>query len=289
MAKHIPGVLTFDEPTVPEVPVVFDSPHSGTVYPEDYAFSAPAPIVRLGEDTYVDELYAATPCFGAALLRALFPRTYIDPNRADTDIDEQLLSEPWPGTVTPSVKTSSGIGLIWRIARPGVPIYDRKLSVADVRKRIDRYHRPYQRALMDKVARVRSRFGAVWHINCHSMPAISDERSPEGPGVARAEFCLGDRDGTTCAREFTEFVAGQLRAMGYDTVINDPFKGVELVRMVGAPADNRHSLQIEINRNLFVVDETKERTAGFDKLRADIAKLAAAICGYAKSKVTAAA
>ncbi len=285
MNKSIPGVLNFQGPEAREVPVIFDSPHSGTTYPEDFEYSLSEKILRMGEDTYVDELYAAAPEFGASFLTAHFPRAYIDANRLATDIDQELLDEPWPGEVTPSIKTKSGIGLIWRMARPGHPVYDRKLSVAEVQTRIETYHHPYQTLLMEAVDRAREKFGAVWHINCHSMPGISDERSPEGPGVTRADFCLGDRDGTTCSAEFVDFVGNELKALGYKTVVNNPFKGVELVRMVGKPSENRHSLQIEINRHLILDDETKEKAEAFDQLRTDVTKLIGKICDYAKAKV----
>ena len=169
MNKSIPGVLSFDGPEASEVPVIFDSPHSGTTYPADFEYSLSETILRMGEDTYVDELYAAAPEFGASFLTAHFPRAYIDANRLATDIDQELLDEPWPGEVTPSIKTKSGIGLIWRMARPGHPVYDRKLSVADVKARIETYHRPYQTLLMEAVDRALDKFGAVWHINCHSI------------------------------------------------------------------------------------------------------------------------
>jgi len=287
MIRRIPGVLTLEAPTAPEVPVVFDSPHSGTVYPRDFDYVAPAHVVRTGEDTYVEELYAEAPRFGAAFLRAHFPRAYIDANRATADIDQELLDAPWPGPVTPSVKTMSGIGLIWRLARPGCPVYARKLTVTEVKARIDTYHEPYQRTLMETVSGVHERFGGVWHVNCHSMPAVSDERSPEGAGIRRADFVLGDRDGTTCSPDFTAFVAGEIRALGYRVALNDPFKGVELVRMVGAPAEGRHSLQIEINRDLFLNDATKVKTAGFEKVRADITTLIGRICAFAKARTKA--
>jgi N-formylglutamate amidohydrolase len=281
MNRHIPGVLTLDGPTAPEVPVVFDSPHSGTVYPDDFDYAAPDSIMRTGEDTYVEELYAAAPRFGAAFLKAHFPRAYIDPNRAVADIDQELLGEPWPEPAAPSIKTTSGIGLIWRLAQPDCPIYARKLTVAEVKARIATYYEPYQRTLMDAVDRVHQRFGGVWHVNCHSMPAVSDDYSPEGLGIRRADFVLGDRDGTTCAPAFTAFVADTLGTMGYRVVLNDPFKGVELVRMVGAPTEGRHSLQIEINRDLFVDDATKMKTPGFEKLTADITALIGKICDFA--------
>ena len=285
MNRTLPGVLRIQFPDAPTSPVVFDSPHSGTEYPEDFGFAAPKHIVRLGEDTFVHELFATAPAHGAVLLEALFPRTYIDPNRTVTDMDPELLAEPWPGELAPGVKTEAGIGLIWRIAQPGVPMYDRKLTVAEVEARIEDYHHPYQQALIEAVNRMQERFGAVWHVNCHSMPAVSDERSPEGPGRQRPDFCIGDRDGTTCNGEFTELVVETLRGLGYETTVNDPYKGVELIRMIGDPAKKRQSLQIEINRGLHIEEATKEKTSGFAGLQADLDKLAAAICDYARGEV----
>ena len=282
--QSIPDVLTLAKPVNGKVPVVFDSPHSGTVYPDDFQYTVAEEVLRMGEDTYIEELYGAAPEMGASFLQAHFPRSYIDPNRTILDIDQELLSEPWHGEVTPSIKTESGIGLIWRVARPGYPIYERRLSAAEVQARIDTYHQPYQDALMSTIAETKEEFGAVWHINCHSMPGVSDERSPEGPGIERAEFCLGDRDGTTCSPEFTAFVAETLRGMGYKTVVNDPFKGVELVRMVGAPDQNQHSLQIEINRKLILNDKTKEKVADYETLRANLTKLIGAIGQFAASR-----
>jgi N-formylglutamate amidohydrolase len=84
---------------------------------------------------------------------------------------------------------------------------------------------------------------------------------------------LGDRDGTTCAPAFTAFVHEVLTAQGYDVRINDPFKGVELVRAHADPAAGRHSLQLEVNKRLYMDQSTRERHAGFDRLQADLMAL----------------
>src|SRR5215472_2872060 len=129
---EIPGVLWRRDPQTREVPLVFDSPHSGASYPEDFQFCCPFDILRTAEDTYVDELYGAAPAFGATLIGALFPRSYLDPNRAIDDIDEALIDGEWPTLLKPSQNTRAGLGLVRRIARPSTPIYDRKLSVDEV-------------------------------------------------------------------------------------------------------------------------------------------------------------
>jgi N-formylglutamate amidohydrolase len=272
------------EPGGQPIPLVLDSPHSGTAYPDDFDHLPPRAIVRQAEDTHVEALYAAAPAIGATLIEALFPRAYIDPNRHRSDIDPELLADAWTGPITLSRKTELGIGLVWRLAHGGVPMYARKLSAAEVRRRITDFYDPYHACVSAALDRRHAAFGAVWHINCHSMPAVGDVMS-EDPGRARADFVLGDRDGSTCAPEFTAFVARTLTGLGYDVAINDPYKGVELVRAFSDPAAHRHSLQIEVNRRLYMDERTREKTSGFDTLRANLDRLLEAVSAYAAQRI----
>jgi N-formylglutamate deformylase len=271
------------DPTGAPLPLVLDSPHSGTSYPADFDHLPSRAVVRRAEDTHVETLFASAPDAGATLVEALFPRAYIDPNRHPSDMDPAVLEEPWPGPVARSRKTELGIGLVWRLAQGGVPMYARPLSVADVERRIALYYEPYHAAVAAALDERHRRFGAVWHLNCHSMPAVGDVMSDD-PGHERAEFVLGDRDGTTCEPEFTAFVAATLSAMGYEVAINDPYKGVELVRKHGRPAERRHSLQIEVNRRLYMDEVSLARTAGFAALQADLVRLIEALADYVRAR-----
>ena len=268
-----------------DVPVVFDSPHSGTVYPADFRTIVPHLTLRRAEDTHVEALYAAAPDHGAVLIAADFPRSYIDANRSLLDIDAALLDGTWPGPINVSKKTEKGIGLVWRLLDTGEPIYARKLTVAEVQARIATCYAPYHKAVRDAINAAQKHYGAVWHINCHSMPATSSIISEEGPGVPRADFVLGDRDGTSCAPAFTAFVALTLRGMGYDVRINDPYKGVELVRAYSDPSAHKHSLQIEVNRKLYMDEVSREPAANFAKLQGDITRLIAAISTFAREHI----
>src|SRR3974377_1342347 len=98
---EIPGVLWRRDPQTAEVPLGFVSPHHGSSYPEDFRFCCPFEVLRTAEDTYVDELYSAAPSLGATLIGAVFPRSYLDPNRAVDDIDSALITRPWPFPLTP--------------------------------------------------------------------------------------------------------------------------------------------------------------------------------------------
>lgn len=286
MSFVIEDVLVRNDPTGPRVPVLFDSPHSGSVYPPSFHFSCPLSVLRQAEDTHVEELFASAPDSGATLLCALFPRSFIDVNRAPDDIDPALLDGPWPEPLHPTDKSAAGIGLIRTLCRPGLPMYDGRLPVAEVLDRIDRYYRPYHFQMASILDGLATRFGGVWHLNCHSMPS----NSPTGTAnAALADFVIGDRDGTTSEPGFVAMVAGTLRGFGYSVAVNDPYKGVELIARYGIPSQNRHSIQLEINRRLYMNEETLERTEGFDRLRGHLAALVRRIADYAASRVAVAA
>ncbi|HKS89840.1 MAG TPA: N-formylglutamate amidohydrolase [Stellaceae bacterium] len=278
---EIPGVLRRLGSSGERLPLVLDSPHSGSVYPAEFAYRCPLAVLRRAEDAYVEELYQAAPAHGATLIAALFPRSYIDANRAADDIDPALLAAP-PPAVLPT-RPVTRVGLVRRHAQPGVPIYDRKLSPDDVLARIERYHAPYHRVLGESCDRLHREFGAVWHINCHSMPSYGPSRE-ERKGVY-ADFVLGDRDGTTCDPEFTNFVAGFLRGLGYDVRVNEGYKGVEIVRRQGRPEERRHSLQIEVDRALYMDQKTLEKLPGFPRLQSDLELLVGAVAGFVRDRV----
>ncbi|WP_455284929.1 N-formylglutamate amidohydrolase [Cupriavidus necator] len=267
------------------VPLVCDSPHSGTAYPADFGAAIPAARLRGGEDTHVDALWDAVPAVGGTLLAATFPRVYIDPNRMADDIDPDQLDGAWPTALAPGPKTRLGFGLIWSRVDASTPIYDRRLPVAEVQGRIDRYYRPYHAALSEAVEGAFRCFGAVWHLNLHSMPNNAYERLKVDSPHSLADFVLGDRDGTTCEPGLVDLVAGELRGMGYTVARNDPYKGVQLIAQIGRPAERRNSLQIEIRRPLYMDEVTRERHAGFDTLQCNLGKLTEQVAAYIRAQI----
>ena len=278
------GILERFEAVGDPVPLVFDSPHSGDIYPADFGSMLPREMLRLGWDAHVDELFESAPDSGATLIVARFPRTYIDANRSLADIDLGMLDGPWPDRAIPGAKTRTGKGLVWRTVGIDIPIYDRRLSPAEVRNRIETCWRPYHRAVTTALDAAHARFGGVWHVNCHSMPSRWSRRLPEGADPVRSDFILGDRDGATCEPSFTAFVRETLAGMGYTVAVNDRLKGVEIVRRNGRPAENRHSLQIEINRARYMDETSFERNEGFDALKRDIGRLVAAISDHVRQR-----
>lgn len=267
------------------LPLVCDSPHSGTTYPQDFGVALPMALLRMAEDTHIDELWAAAPRFGATLIAAHFPRSYIDPNRAIDDLDAQMLDGPWPTPLQPGAKSSLGYGLIWRQIDAANPLYRRPLTVAEVQRRIATCWQPYRDALQEAFEAAHQQFGGVWHLNLHSMPNNAYERLGLDPGRELADFVLGDRDGTTCEPGLIDTVERSLLGMGYRVARNDPFKGVALLAELGRPQQNRHSLQIEIRRPLYMHEPTRERNEGFDTLRDNLNRVLADVAAYVRSRI----
>ncbi len=265
---HIPG----------RTPLVLDSPHSGTRYPEDFRFACDALTLRRAEDTHVEKLYDFAPGLGIGWVEAHFPRSYLDANRDVTELDTDLLSGDWPGPLAtdPVVlsKVRLGKGLIWRSTDDGVPLYDRQLGVAEVEARIANCWVPYYAAVGQEIDAAHARHGYSIHINCHSMPAEASAFATEFPGELHPDFVIGNRDHTTSSPELAELVAAHLRGLGFEVAVNHPYKGVELVRRHGRPAEARHSIQVEINRRLYMNEETLALGEGYETLKASLRSLA---------------
>jgi len=267
LITHLPGSTA----------LVLDSPHSGVVYPPDFLYACGLSTLRRAEDTHVEKLYDFAPALGVHWIEAHFPRSYLDANRNLTEVDVSLFDLPWPYPVETDPKILSkvrlGKGLIWRTTDDGIPIYERRLSVDEVQSRIEQCWKPYHAAVAQAIDLAHARHGYSIHVNCHSMPAIASSHATEYPGEAHADFVVGDRDGSTASAALSRLVCAHLRALGYHMAYNHPYKGVELVRRYGNPAAHRHSIQLEVNRKLYMNEETLALTPGFDTLKAHLRSL----------------
>ncbi|SDX26117.1 N-formylglutamate amidohydrolase [Litoreibacter albidus] len=273
LLNAINGTLHVNAPALPSCALVFDSPHSGLTLPDGFKPSVDAAMVRQASDTYVDELFAAAPDIGAPLLVAEFPRSYLDVNRAVDDVDVSMIAGEWPHPVRPSAATHRGMGLAWKYAWGDVLMHDTPISVAEMEHRIAAFWHPYHdrlRALLDHTF---DTYGRVYHVNCHSMPEFGHKLSPDPAGTRRADFVIGDGDGTTCDPAFVDCICNAAESLGYSVKRNDPFKGANLIRDYSDPARGRNSVQIELNRALYMNEVTRERSSGFAALTRDLTSL----------------
>lgn len=260
------------EPGVQTAPVVFASPHSGENYPEFFVNGSllDAYTIRRSEDSFVDQLYAAAPAYGAPLICATFPRAFVDPNREPFELDPEMFADPLPDYANQnSPRVAAGLGTIARVVCSGAEIYSGKLRFADALDRINSYYRPYHSALSALIERTRARFGYCVLIDCHSMPSVGGPMDRD-PGRKRVDFVLGDCYGVSCHGGLTDRVHGALVRLGYVVKRNLPYAGGFTTRHYGEPGEGVHALQIEVNRALYMDEERFTKGSDFDRLRAHI-------------------
>ncbi len=261
------------EPAALTSAVVLSSPHSGRNYPPHFLRSArlDAASLRRSEDAFVDDLFEPAVSLGVPLLRAHFPRAYLDLNREPYELDPRMFDGRLPAYVnTRSVRVAGGLGTIARVVGDSQEIYAKRLPVEEGLRRIDELHKPYHAALQGLLHRAIRRFGRAVLIDCHSMPSSSVIGTAD-PATWRdektkADFVLGDRYGTSCDRSVVDVAEGALRGFGYLVERNKPYAGGFITEHYGRPAADCHALQIEINRGLYMDERSIARGPGFDAL-----------------------
>jgi N-formylglutamate amidohydrolase len=255
-----------------KLPFVFNSPHSGRVYPQAFlaASKLDSMTLRRSEDSYVEELFGFVADLGAPLLFAHFPRAFLDVNREPYELDPALFREGLPHYAnTQSVRVVGGLGTIARIVSEADEIYREPLSIGAALERITRLYEPYHATLKALLAEAKEQFGFAVLIDCHSMPSspMADQ------GVGRPDFVLGDRFGTSCSPDLIRLASGQLKALGHVVVLNKPYAGGFITEHYGRPHEGIHTLQVEINRALYMDEASFEKSGAFDRLRADLERM----------------
>jgi N-formylglutamate deformylase len=271
-------------PVQPCIPLVFDSPHSGIQLPADFNTQASLRQLQTGWDAFVDELWLPATDQGASVLAAKVSRMYIDLNRAPDDIAPEMLDGCWPTPLKPSVYSSRGMGLLRQFALPGQPMYHAPLPVAQVQQRLAQYYLPYHQRLAQLLDERYQQFGAVWHIDCHSMKSRGNEMNIDS-GASRADIVVGDRDGQSADGRFTALIVESFRALGYSVSLNYPYKGGYLTQCFANRQLQRHSVQIEFNRQLYMDEAQVCRHQGFGKLQQDLQQVTTRLSDYIKSKL----
>jgi N-formylglutamate amidohydrolase len=254
-------------------PLVFASPHSGRLYPDDMMAAAAldAQSIRGSEDAFVDDLIAGAPALGVATISACYARAYIDLNREPFELDPGMFADELPEFARArTARVAAGLGAIARIVSDGQEIYSRKLTFAEARQRIEGAHQPYHAALERLLNEAHARFGFAILVDWHSMPAAA---AKSGGRETACDMVLGDRFGAACAGVLPARVEAELEALGYRVARNTPYAGGYTTEHYGRPIRRTHALQIEINRALYLDEDALTPTAGFDRLKAHVDRL----------------
>ncbi|MGY8990720.1 MAG: N-formylglutamate amidohydrolase [Rhodospirillales bacterium] len=274
-----PAAFEIHRPATQTIPLVFASPHSGAFYPPEFiAASTLDPLhLRRSEDAFMDQIFAAASAYGAPLIAANYPRAFVDPNREPYELDPDMFSDPLPDYAnTASPRVAGGLGTVASVIANGEDMYGDKLPYAEAERRIESYYKPYHAALTDLLAETQEKFGAYLLIDCHSMPSIGGPMDDD-PGRQRIDFVLGDGYGTSCNPAVTHHAEATLKDLGFVVTRNNPYAGGFTTRHYGYPAQNQHTLQIEINRVLYMDERAITPGPGFQPLIAKVNQLIEAL------------
>lgn len=273
VAESIDPPFEVVEPATLRAPILFNSPHSGVVYPRAFVEQArlDLPSLRRSEDSFVDTLFAGVAQSGMAFMRAHFPRCYLDLNREPYELDPRMFEGRLPAYAnTRSMRVSGGLGTVARVVGESQEIYGRRIPVDEAIARIDTFYKPYHRTLRRLMVQMQRSFGLAVLIDCHSMPSSTGARDER----MRTDIVLGDRYGTSCAGVVTDVLERELRARGYNVVRNKPYAGGFITEHYGNPGSGMHAVQIEINRSLYMDERSYQASARFETVRADLLEVA---------------
>jgi N-formylglutamate amidohydrolase len=250
------------EPAEWRGPVAFNSPHSGSVYPQAFlaATRLELAVLRRSEDCFVDELLMGIVARGNPVMRAYFPRCFVDVNREPYELDPRMFEGKLPPFAnTRSMRVAGGLGTLARVVADAQEIYDQRLPVEEAMHRIEWLYKPYHRALRRLITQVHRDFGTAVLVDVHSMPSASGPRDDR----PRADVVIGDRYGTSCVPLIADTIEEALRDFGYRISRNKPYAGGFITEHYGNPASGLHTVQLELNRALYMDERRLERTEGF--------------------------
>jgi N-formylglutamate amidohydrolase len=253
--------------------MVFASPHSGGWVPSDMG-AIPGlswQTLRSAEDVGVDRLVGHGPRLGIPLLAAQISRAYVDLNRSPDELDPVLI-DGVAGAM--SAKVAAGYGVLPRRAGDGEALYDRRLSFEEANGRVHRVHAPYHRALGDLMGRAREAHGTALLLDWHSMPSRA---AGARPGVRTVDIVLGDRHGAAARGGVTRRIRALFEAEGLRVALNAPYAGGYATQTWGRPDEGFQAVQVEINRALYLEEETLEPSSDHDRFAARIERVIVAL------------
>jgi len=264
------------EPLEWRAPIIFNSPHSGSIYPDVFlsASRIDLPSLRRSEDSFMDELIGGLSALGFPTVRVNFPRSYVDVNREPYELDPRMFSGRLPSFAnTRSMRVAGGLGTIPRVVGDGQEIYRERLSVDDALTRIETLYKPYHRALRRLITKVHQTFGAAVVVDCHSMPSIGVSRDEP----RRPDLVIGDRYGTSCAPLLPDTIEDTMTRLGYSIGRNKPYAGGFITEHYGSPPAGLHVVQLELNRAVYMDERRREKGPRFGRVAGDFTRLAEAL------------
>lgn len=261
-------------------PIVLSSPHSGNLFPEEFLANCclSAEELRSSEDCFVDEIFRGASDAGIPMIAMNIPRTFVDVNRDKIEIDETMYfdSKKTPDLIG-SRRCRVGLGVIHRIVSQNKPIYDGLLSYKEAAERIKYVYDPYHKRLKQLVDKCHKKFGYCLLVDCHSMPSkICNIMNEEKP----VEFCVCTLFDESCPPAMSEFFGRQLAEKDYRVEFNRPYAGAFITFNYCQPRKNLFTLQLEINRSIYMQEDVYKKSDKFQNVSKHICESVIALGNF---------
>ncbi len=265
-------LCVFDEFNTKDMkfPIVMSSPHSGTLFPQEFLNNTALTReeLRSSEDCYMTEIVRNASDAGIPLLSMNIPRTFIDVNRDKIELDETMFFDaPQSLGNAGSRRCRVGLGVLHRIVYPNKNIYNGKLSYQEALDRIKNVYDPYHKRLKQLVDKCVRKFGFCLLIDCHSMPSIICNIMNDDKPL---DFCLCTLFDESCPTQMSEFLSKSLEARNYRVEFNRPYAGAYIAFNYCQPRKNIYTLQIEVNRALYMDEKTFNKNIDFQNVSNDL-------------------
>ena len=269
-----------------EAPLILSFPHSGEKYPDDFDTNPELSfnVLDFPNDKYVNELYQERNNLNLTSIHANFPRTYIDVNRHQHNIDVNMIKkgENWYGRIHPT-GAETGTTLFWSKTKEVFEIYSHKLSHDELKQRLAKCFVPYHQLMTYHIQKIHQDHGKAFVLDCHSMTQFDGKKRGR---KERPQIDIGNRNGQSCSSEYSECVSDTFSSLGYDVKVNGRFLGGEIILRYGWPEINQHILQVEIRRDLYMDEDTRERNERFTKMQKDCSAALKEIKNFVKQKTS---
>lgn len=254
-----------------QFPVLISVPHAGRRYPgeiHDNLAVPPASLIRL-EDRYADRLAAGAITAGFTTLVAQQPRAWIDLNRGHREIDPDMVTGIERAELpAPSRKVRGGLGLVPRRLSGTGDLWRRKWSYDDLQERVRHSHAPYHQSISHILEKMRDKFGAAMLLDLHSMPPLTDEK------LGDVDIVIGDRFGRSSASRYAELSLSFCSQSGLRGQLNHPYAGGYILERHGAPDNDIHALQLEIDRRCYLDQNLLEPGKNMPEMSSHVEQLA---------------
>ncbi len=230
--------------------IILHIPHSSTNIPLNDGYvvdltTLEKEILKL-TDWYTDDLFYS---IDDEMVKAEFSRIFCDPERF-TDDSQEIMAQ-------------YGMGVLYEKNDDGVTI--RKVTSELKEKVLAEYYWKHHEKLSKAVNNQLDNFGKALIIDCHSYPSIPLKRDLD-KNPKRPDFNIGT-DSYHTPKELVDLSVSFFENAGYTLGIDWPYKGSLVPLEHYHKNKNVHTIMLEINRGLYLIEPTNEKSQGYGEIK----------------------